>query len=502
MRLFGLTFGVKKSADDLAQSEESGGGWWPVIREGWAGAWQQNITLRRQTLLSFTAVYACITRISSDVGKMPICLKKKLPSGIWVDIDRNSPFLPVLRKPNDFQSRSQFIQQWLISKLIAGNTYILKVRDSRGVVTKLYILDPTRVRPMISPGGDIFYELGRDPLSELLTSVMVAPASEIIHDRMPALFHPLIGTSPIFACGLAAAQGHHIQKSSAGFFKNMAQPSGVLTAPSAISNETATRLKEQWTTNFSGKNVGMVAVLGDNLKFEPLTVSASDSQVIEQLKWSGETVCSAFGVPAFMVGIAPPPPSANIEALTQQYWSQCLQSHIDDIQTSLDYGLGIESANTPEALCVKLDLDALLRMDTATRYKTWRDAIAGGWMTPNEARLKEDMVPVEGGDTCYLQQQNYSLSALAKRDAKPDPFATTPKPASSPPSDGSAADDGTDEQKPGESDEDYAARISGGKSTKKKRKKLLVEQLVKACGSTENMWLALASEEDRANAIN
>lgn len=418
MKIFGMTVTRRKAADDLPHLDDGVGGWWPVIREGFAGAWQQNITLRRDTLLAFTAVYACITRISRDIGKLPICLKKLTPDGIWVHIARNSPWLAVLKKPNGYQISSQFLQQWIISKLLAGNTYILKGRDARGVVNQLYVLDPTRCRPVITPDGSIYYELGYDPLSEQLEPTLIAPQSEIIHDRMPALFHPLVGTSPIFACGMAAAQGHNIQKSSAAFFKNMAQPSGILTAPGAISQTTADRLKKDWSEKFSGKNVGAVAVLGDGLKFEALTVSAVDAQVIEQLKWSGETVCSAFEVPTFMVGIGPVPANANVEALTQQYYSMCLQAYIEDIETLLDEGLELTDARTQDsAIGVELDLDVLLRMDTKTRFATWRDAIAGGWMAPNEARFKENMAPVKGGETPYMQQQNYSLAALAKRDA-------------------------------------------------------------------------------------
>jgi phage portal protein BeeE len=37
------------------------------------------------------------------------------------------------------------------------------------------------------------------------------------------------------------------------------------------------------------------------------------------------------------------------------------------------------------------------------------------------------MKPVDGGDTPYLQQQNYSLSALNKRDALEDPFKSQPQ---------------------------------------------------------------------------
>ena len=419
MKIFGLTlFEGRKSADDIAHFSDGAGGWWPIIREGFAGAWQQNITIRRHTLLAFTAVYACINRISKDIGKMPACLKKKV-GDVWVDIARNSPYLAVLQKPNDFQIWSQLIQQWLISKLIAGNAYILKVRDNRGIVIKLYVLDPTRCRPLVTPDGSVYYELGYDPLSEQLEPTLICPASEIIHDRMPALFHPLVGTSPIFACGLAAAQGHAMQKSQAAFFRNMAQPSGILTAPGPISDETAKRLKDEWTSKYSGNNVGKVAVLGDNLKFQALTVSASDAKVIEQLKWTSETVCSAFDVPPFMVGFAPPPTYTNIEAITQSYWSQCLQAHISDIECLLDDGLGLVKAGTPEDICVKLDLDVLLKMDTPTRYRTWKDGISGGFLKPNEVRKKENMEPVAGGDSCYMQQQNYSLEALAKRDSAP-----------------------------------------------------------------------------------
>jgi phage portal protein BeeE len=56
-------------------------------------------------------------------------------------------------------------------------------------------------------------------------------------------------------------------------------------------------------------------------------------------------------------------------------------------------------------------------------------------MKINEKRRRLDLLPVEGGDDVYLQQQNYSLTALAKRDAKPDPFGKPPTaaPAAKPP---------------------------------------------------------------------
>src|SRR4029077_230809 len=113
---------LTKGADDIAHWSEESGGWWPIIREGYAGAWQENVTIRRETLLAFTPVFACVTRIAQDIGKMPIRLMEKTSAGTWLVVTRNSPFAPVVRKPNGYQVTSQFLQQWLVSKLIAGNT--------------------------------------------------------------------------------------------------------------------------------------------------------------------------------------------------------------------------------------------------------------------------------------------------------------------------------------------------------------------------------------------
>jgi phage portal protein BeeE len=102
------------------------------------------------------------------------------------------------------------------------------------------VLDPRRVTPMISSDGSIFYKLSTDELNVTGEEVMV-PASEIIHDRFNC-DHWLIGVPPIYASGLAAMQGLNIQNQSANLYRNNAQPSGILTAPGEIDEDTVTRL--------------------------------------------------------------------------------------------------------------------------------------------------------------------------------------------------------------------------------------------------------------------
>jgi len=153
-----------------------------------------------------------------------------------------------------------------------------------------------------------------------------------------------------------------------------------------------------------------VAVLGDGLRYEALAISAIDSQLIEQLNYTAQDVCRAFHVPAWKIGAGPAAPYSGVEAMNLAYYSDCLQALIENLELSLDDGL-----NLPLNQRTELDLDQLLRMDTVTRYAAYSSAIGGGWMAPNEARRKESLPPVEGGDSCYLQQQYFSLDELNAR---------------------------------------------------------------------------------------
>ena len=418
MRLpFGIEITRRKA---LSMVGEGRGGWMPLIREADSGYWQRNLEIRNDSVMSFHADFSCRTLIAGDVSKLEPGLKQGDANDIWTPID-NPAYSPVLRKPNDFQNRIQFFESWMLSKLQRGNAYILKQRDGRGVVVKMYVLDPNLVTVLVADDGSVFYQLATDKISGLPNQVIV-PAREIIHDRFNCMFHPLVGISPIYANGLAATQGLNIQTESALLFKNNSMPGGLLVAPTPITKDDADKIKLQWETAFGGVNRGRVGVVGNGVKFEKLPFSAVEGQMIEQLKMTAEIVCSTYHVPSFMVGAGPMPPQTSIEALLTLYYSQCVQKHIGQIEVCLAEGLGL-----PSNLRVVFDLAGLLRMDTATQYKTISDGVRGGFLTPNEGRWLLDKKPLPGGDTVYLQEQDHSLQALADRDAGPDPFGKAAK---------------------------------------------------------------------------
>lgn len=387
------------------------GGWWRIM-EPFAGAWQRNQEEDHGTVLTYPTLYACIMRIAKDIGKLPFLLKEKQASGIWKEVE-NPAYSPVLRKPNHYQTAQQFRESWQVAKMTQGNSYQLKQRDNRGVVTALYPLDPFRVKPLVSDSGAVYYELQTNNLSLIPESgdPLVVPARDIIHDREICLFHPLIGVPPLAAANWAVVKNLRILRSAAEFFGNNAQPSGILTAPGQIGDDTAKRLADYWNANFTGQNAGRVAVVGDDLKFTQLSQKSVDSQMVEQLRYSDEQIAQPFGIPPFKLGIGSLPAGLKADDINILYHSDALSDRIEAMENLLDEALGIS-----RPLGVELELAPLWRMDEGKMAEVESKLVGGKIKRPDEARLRFDLEPTAGGDTLWGQHQDYPLGVLAQRN--------------------------------------------------------------------------------------
>lgn len=409
-----------------ASSSYAGGAWFRLIAESYPGAWQQNVELATtRDLLRFPPIYTCVTLIADDIAKVRVMLTaQKVIRGrsVWLEtaIPEASPFLRVLRKPNDYQTRVQFWQAWMVSKLINGNTYALKARDGANRVTDLYVLDPCRVVPLVAETGEVFYRLGADWLSELADEQIVVPASEMIHDRCCAFWHPLCGIPPLYAAALTGTQGLNNLNNSAAYFGNMSRPSGLLTTPTKISKEQALALKESWEAGYGGANQGKTAVLGDDMKFTPIAFNAQDSQQVEQADQAARWTAMAFKVPAYKLGLDSGQKFNNMAQQDADYYKQCLQILFEAAEVCLDEGLGL-----PLDYRTEFDTELLMRMDPISRAEVAQKYVGASIWAPNDAREKEDMAPADGGDEPLSQQQYFPLGKLAER-SPPDPAAKPP----------------------------------------------------------------------------
>lgn len=414
--------------------------------EPFTGAWQQNIanaSPRDPSILAFSAVYACVTIISQDIAKLPLRALVLEADGITEKINKKSPYDRVLRRPNDYQTTIEFFQMYAACRLIRGNVYIFKELDDRGVPRKLHLLHPDRVQVLLEPKSkEVYYQytpfqndmVGLESFGNHEGTVVI-PSRFIIHDRINCLWHPLIGTSPLFAAAVTAMTGARILMNSESLFANMARPAGILTAPGEIHDTTAERLKREFEANYSKGNIGKTAVLGDNLKWEPMVMTSTDAQLIEQLKWTIEDVARAFRVPMYLLADLTKMTYKNNEQAAQAYYSGCLQYHIESIERKLTDDFGMDD----DVEYVAFNVRSMFRMDMSERFAAYKEGIMAGVLAPNEARKWENLGPKKGGDEPRMQMQMVPISTpVEELVKKPEP---APAPKEDPPEDDPSTED-------------------------------------------------------------
>jgi HK97 family phage portal protein len=397
------------------------------IREPYPTAWQSNQSLTtRDGLMAASVPYACTDLISSDIAKLRIKYVK-LTEGVWLE----SPaprFVGLIKQPNAYQTRDQFIKAWIVSKLSWGNAYIMLTRNAIGAVVSMDVLNPKYVVPLVAPDQSVYYQITMSPLQVAPLESTVVPARDIIHDRGLCPWHPLVGMSPLAACAAAVLMSTSITNNSSSFFANQARPSGILTTPNNITQEQGDKLRDQIDAKLNGTGAGKTLIMGNDMKYMGMTMASTDAQLIEQLQFSVADVCRTYHVPLHKVGADNMRTAAPTNAVFEsQYYSDCLQAHIEGIECLLELGLGL-----PEGTGLRFDLTQLMRMDESAMITNNALSVGSGVMTPNEARALQGLTSKVGGDTPYLQVQNYALAALAARDAAGPP---TNGPATATPTD-------------------------------------------------------------------
>jgi len=419
-------------------------GWWGNGDRGPLGAWQMNLNGPQGglELVAFSAVYACVNTIASDVSKLP-------PQVFGIDRQSRARelrpedyYTALMRTPNDYQTGPDLLMSFVQSYLLQGNTYCyIGQRNGRGEVEALHVLNPYKVRPfIIEATGDVFYECGENFLAGLAPNTMV-PARDMIHHRLSLMpGFPLIGVTPIFAAAASSAVGIRILQDSQQFFANSARPSGILQSKMNLGDDQKRKVKDEWDVAYRGREYGKVAILPNGLEWHPITITQQDAQLIEQLRFSIEDVARVFRVPPFMLGDMSKVTYRNTEQLARAYLANCLAFHLHAIEKRLE-----QAFEFPPTFKLEFDLSALLRTEIDVRFTAYRESLNAGWQSINEVRAQEGLEPVPGGEEPRVQMQYVPLS---KAKEPPPAPVVAPPPGTPPEAQDNPSDQPADEPPP------------------------------------------------------
>jgi HK97 family phage portal protein len=402
------------------------GGWLPeTFGESW-NYWQRGYDPIPSPTTS-AVVESCVSAYAQTIAM--------LPGDHWITLANGgrqrvttSALSRLLRRPNSYQTPSDFLMKLVRDLYLEGNAYVLANMNNRQEPTELHLMDPRASSPRIAPAtGDIFYALGGNPIVEAMLQIprnsLVVPARFVMHIRLHPSTNPLLGETPLGAAALDLAAQHAMTRQQISFFKNQARPSTVLTTDLTLSSEQVVQLRTLWDQQTKGLAAGGTPILTGGLKPHRLSATAADAQLVEMMKLSEEHIPLVFRVPSPILGRASQQPFASTEVLMAQWIASGLGFALNHIEVAIDRLFGLKGY--PDEY-TEFDTSALMRSAFKDRIEGLARAVQGGILAPNEARRLEGYPDAEAGDEPRVQQQVVPLTAWEKISAAPPAPAAEP----------------------------------------------------------------------------
>ena len=272
-----------------------------------------------------------------------------------------------------------------------GNAFVQKVRDLRGRVVELIVIDPDAVRVYRSAETrekkfDI--QAGQTQY-EGLTS------TDILHVRGMTLRGGIRGISPIELHRNSIAMSYAVQEYVGRYFQNDAAPGLVIKIPGTLSNQQARQILEVFSANHSGLgNAHKPGILAGGADLEQVRVNLSDTTAIDAQKFGVREVARMFAVPASLIG-ADEGTSRSVNDEAAAFLKFSLGPRLRRIESALRADPDLFGGTN---LYPEFKVDALLRGNTSERYTAYVAARQAGWLSANEIRELENYPTVADGD--------------------------------------------------------------------------------------------------------
>ncbi len=372
------------------------------------------IVIDQSVALSLSAAWGCVWRYANTIGTLPLMLMRTGPQNTATIAGDLSLYTILHDQPNAKMSASAFWQSVVTSMFLWGNAYAVKER-SGGQLVGLRLLRPEYVTPYLNKNDELRFDY-----SPGLTETQDYSAEEVFH-----LFHRsldgLVGTSQIQYGADSMGLALSADRASALSYRTGLRASGFIKVNTWLKPEQREAYRAS-VMGFYGAGDGSdtakqggVMVIENAADFQPITMKPIDVELLASRRFSVEDVCRFFDCPPVLVGHA---------AEGQTMWGTGISEIIlgwfklglAPILRRIEQEIWRQLLNPVERLTLfaEFNLDALLRADSEKRSQFYATMCQNGLYTRNEARARENLPPLDGGDVLTVQS---NLVQLAQLDA-------------------------------------------------------------------------------------
>jgi HK97 family phage portal protein len=400
----------------------------PELARLWSGPRSSTgISVSETTALTYSAFWACVNNISTDVAKLPLMFYKRLEDG-GKQLLRDHKLYRILHdEPNSEMDSMQFRETLQGYALTWGNGYAEIVRDGAGAVAQLWPITPDRVSVKRETyTGRLYYEVTRED------GTVDRLAPENMFHLHGLGYDGVCGYSIVAKAMESIGLGLAAERFGGTFYGNGSTFGGVISIKESLTEPA----KESFRKQMEGQHQGVdrahrFLLLGNAATYERLGIPPNEAQFLETRQHQVEEICRWFRMPPHKIQHLLRSTNNNIEHQGIEY----------TVDTILPWCVRWEHAIrrklvAPSERLIQFaehKIDGLLRGDTASRNASYAIGRQWGWYSVDDIREMENLNPLPNNQgKMYLVPQNMApadrINEIVDKQVAPNPTPVVPPP--------------------------------------------------------------------------
>jgi HK97 family phage portal protein len=337
-------------------------------------AGRSSVPVTNDTALRHSAVWACLRLRANLISTLPLDVYRRV---LDVQVEVTKP--PILVTPG---GEKVGMVEWLYSTQFdldrAGNAFgLITARDGFGLPARIDLVSLSDVTVRIRGGELVKYVIAGTEYNP----------DQVWHEKQYTVAGLHVGLSPIAYAAWSISEYLSIQQFAADWFAGGAIPSAHLkNTAKTLTIQQADETKRRFKASV---NSGDVFVTGADWDYSPVQAETQGADWIEGKRFGISDIARFFDVPGDLIDAAVSSRSVTYASITQRNLD-FLVLHLGPAVVRREDAL---NKLTPRPRYVKLNADALLRMDPETRARTLQTQIASRTLAPSEARELENRPP-------------------------------------------------------------------------------------------------------------
>lgn len=354
--------------------------------------------------LSLSAVYRAVELISNSIASLPIKILLNDESGKNEAENHQLNYVFSDRNTDNLISRFTLMKLLVQSVLLRGNGFA-KIERKNGTVRSLRYLEANDVNIVYDKiKNKLYYDVP-------LLNERIEP-KDMIHLVMFS-YDGIKGLSVLQNAARSLAIAQASENAANNYFSNGGKLDGILKVDGPVSMKQREDIRTAWNETYTANGSG-IAILQGNMNYQPIQLSAKESQMLESRQFSVTDIARFFGISPVLLGDLSKASYSSLEAVQNDFLVHCLQPYITMIENEFDRKLLSVSEDN---LSIILETNEILRTDKQAQSQYYTSLINSGVLSINEARKELGYNGIgEDGDKHIIAYTDIEQNTIENND--------------------------------------------------------------------------------------